>query len=259
MLIVDRHITMFAEEWNFEQSRRVKLRASNVVYRLTEPLIDELALSRLVKFFNIERVAVSIGQGGIEHPWKANEYVALSLMESLLLLLGVSFFSSGILTPGTSVLSGMFLSGAYLRTSLTSLHRNAAHRVDAIQRRLPFGIDLIALIMKAGAGFRDALQTVVTETGNHPFAEEFQRVLNDVNRGQTLHQALGDLDARLRADSVREVVFAIQKSEELGTPLADIFANVADQMRQKKSQWAESAAGKAQVQIQFPGLIIMLA
>lgn len=48
-------------------------------------------------------------------------------------------------------------------------------------------------------------------------------------------------------------------TEELGTPLADIFSNLADQMRLRKSQWAEAVAGKAQIKIHGPQLIIMVA
>lgn len=259
LLIVDRHIQTFAEEWQFEQSRRVKLRAANAAYRLTEPLVDELAETRLVQMFDLKKMAVSLSRGGCNLPWQPAEYVAISLIESLLLLLTLLFFGSGFFAGITCVAVAVVFSAVYLWTSISSLNRLATERVELFERRLPFGIDLMSLMMKAGAGFRDAMKTVVDESGEHPFTQEFKRVLDDVDRGKTLQAALGDMDQRLQSEDLREIVFSIRKSEELGTPLAEIFSTIADQLRQKKSQWAEAAAGKAQVKIQFPGLIIMLA
>ncbi|MCA9008288.1 MAG: type II secretion system F family protein [Planctomycetaceae bacterium] len=259
LLIVDRHIRTFAEEWEFEQSRRVKLRHGSRVYRLTEPLIDELCETRLMKLFGIDRISLAISRGGDPLPWKAKEFISVSMMESLLLFLAIMLFGSGFTSVLICLAAGLLFSAVFLRASLKSVCRKADRRIELIQRRLPFGIDLISLMMRAGAGFRDALATVVSESGRHPFADEFYRVLSDVSHGKTLHEALSDLDQRLRSDDVREMVFAIKKSEELGTPLAEIFSNLADQMRLRKSQWAEAAAGKAQIKIHGPQLIIMVA
>ncbi len=259
LLIVDRHIRTFAEEWEFEQSRRVKLRDGSRVYKLTEPLIDELCETQLMKLFGIDRISLAISRGGDPLPWKAKEYVSVSIMESLLLFLMIMLFGSGFTSVLICLGTGLLFSAVFLHASLKSVCRKADGRIELIQRRLPFGIDLVALMMRAGAGFRDALATVVSESGQHPFADEFRRVLSDVNHGKTLHEALSDLDQRLRSVDVREMVFAIKKSEELGTPLADIFSNLADQMRLRKSQWAEAVAGKAQIKIHGPQLIIMVA
>ncbi len=259
LLIVDRHIRTFAEEWEFEQTRRVKLREGSSVYRYTEPLIDELSATALVARFSLEKVEISLSRGGDLLPWKPREFIAMCMMESLLLFSGIMVFGSGIAAVPVCVGAGFLFAGVYLRSSLKSLHRKAELRLGLIQRRLPFGIDLIALMMRAGAGFRDALLTVVTECSGHPFAEEFRRVLDDVSRGKTLHESLEDLDQRLCSNEIREMVFAIRKSEELGTPLAEIFSNLADQMRLRKSQWAEGEAGKAQIRMQAPQLVMMVA
>jgi tight adherence protein C len=60
-------------------------------------------------------------------------------------------------------------------------------------------------------------------------------------------------------ETVSELVFAINKSDELGTPIAQTLAELADQMRLKRQQWGEKVAGEAQVKIMFPGILIMLA
>jgi tight adherence protein C len=259
ILIVDRHIRTFAEDWEFEQSRRVRLRLGSTVYRLTEPLIDELCESRLVAFFNRSKVQLALDRGGAPLPWTASEFIAVSLMEALILFLVVTLLGSGAVSGVSCFLVGTFFALIYLKSTLSSLQRKAQERVEAIQRRMPFGIDLVALLMRAGAGFRDAVGTVISEGVDHPFSTELRRVLDDVNRGKTLRAALTEFAERIRCDDVREMVYAIQKSEELGTPLAEIFANLADQMRLRKSQWAEAEAGRAQIKMQGPQFVIMVA
>ena len=60
-------------------------------------------------------------------------------------------------------------------------------------------------------------------------------------------------------DDVAELVFMINKGNEFGTPMAQTFRLQAEQMRLKRSQWAEKAAGTAQVNIVLPGMVIMIA
>ena len=55
------------------------------------------------------------------------------------------------------------------------------------------------------------------------------------------------------------MVFAINKGEELGTPLSAILRDQAEQMRLKRSQRGEKAAAEAQVNIVFPGMVVMIA
>jgi len=259
LLLLDRHVRTVAEAWEFEQVRRVKLRLGCRVYRGSEPLIDELAACSWLRLLPLQKLELALARGADPLPWTAREYAASLLIESLLLGLGVAFFGSAVMSLAASITAGLCLASAYLRAGLRVPVSAAAERVSRLCQRLPFGVDQIALMMQAGAGLRDALTTIVAEGPNHPFCTEFHRVLHDFNRGRTLHEALADLDRRMQSPEIREMVLSIQKSEELGTPLADIFANLAQQLRLKKSQWAEAEAGRAQVRIQGPSIIILIA
>lgn len=259
VLLVDRHVRTVAAEWEFEQKRRIRLRLANRVYRWTEPLIDELAGAGWLKCFPLEQIEVSLDRGGSALPWTPREFMATTLMETLLLFVGVVFFGTTQASLYPCIAAASVAGAVYLRACLRNLRLAADDRIQQICRRLPYGIELVALTMRAGSGLREALETVVSETPDHPFSEEFRRVLEEFNRGRTLQESLTDLDRRLRNTEVREMVFSILKSEELGTPLSEIFANLAEQMRLKKAQWAEAEAGRAQVRVQGPALVIMVA
>jgi len=71
--------------------------------------------------------------------------------------------------------------------------------------------------------------------------------------------ALRNFVTRTQDEDVAEVVLAIIEGEELGTPLAKILRIQAEQMRQKRSQWAEKASSEAEVTLVFPAMLIMIA
>ena len=91
--------------------------------------------------------------------------------------------------------------------------------------RLPFAIDQISLMMEAGAGFEDSLKTVVGDNPGHPLSIEFAEVIRQLSLGRPRRQALGSFRDRLADDDVTEIVFAITKGEELGTPLGIFSEN----------------------------------
>ena len=52
---------------------------------------------------------------------------------------------------------------------------------------------------------------------------------------------------------------SIIQSEELGTPISDIFRSQADVLRVKRTQRAETLAGEAGVNMLLPGVLVMAA
>jgi tight adherence protein C len=147
----------------------------------------------------------------------------------------------------------------YVAMQMNQITALSRERALQCRRRLPFMVDLLALMMEAGATFLEALDTVVSENEGHPLAEEFRTALNAIQQGVSRHQAMRDLDERLNDETAHELITAIVHGEELGTPLSQILRSQSDLMRLKRSQWAEKAIAEAQVQMSFPGLLIMVA
>jgi tight adherence protein C len=124
---------------------------------------------------------------------------------------------------------------------------------------MPFLLDLLTLLMQAGATFLQALKQGVTEFEGHPVAVEFGRVLTDMNVGKTRAEAFENMRNRLKDDEIGGIVGAIVQGESLGTPMADVFRTQADVLRLKRSQRAEAIAGEAGVNMLLPGILIMAA
>lgn len=244
-----------------EIERRRSLRSGISTYRRAELLIGELAaLNRsFVDTHQIDKLNIALQLTDRTTPWKAEEFIACKEVEGAVaggIVAVISLLQVNVLT---SVIIGLCVAGFFVYSSIQQIHQTATSRVNAIKRRLPFAVDLIALMLEAGASFQEALKTAVRENGAHPLGEELGIVVSQTELGRPRRLALDGLRVRLKDHDVDDLIVAINKGEELGTPLSTIMRTQADQMRLKRSQWGEKAAAEAQVQMTFPAMVIMLA
>ncbi|MEX2092222.1 MAG: type II secretion system F family protein [Pirellulales bacterium] len=245
----------------FELQRREELRAGNMIYRWFEPLVDEIVpiigRRRREAMDALQRYLIA---GREKLPWRPEEFLAVKWLEALMAG-GVLFLILWLAGWGrTAVVLGAIVTVVYGAVMPKTVRDRAKRRLARMRMRLPFAVDLIALTMEAGGGFQECLQTAVVENGkNHPLTEELSEVLRQIALGRPRNEALSALQERLQDDDVSEMVFAINKGEELGTPLSAILRDQADQMRLKRSQRGEKAAAEAEVNIVFPGMVVMIA
>jgi tight adherence protein C len=244
----------------FERQRREELRAGNFIYRWLEPLIDEIAglLSRRENAA-LESLQHSLIAGREKLPWKPEEFLAAKWLEAILAGGGIFLMLWFGGWPVAATILGIAVAVLYGLLTPKAVRDRAKRRLARIRIRLPFAVDLIALTMEAGGGFQECLQTAVAENGDHPLTEELAEVLRQISLGRPRHEALTALQDRLHDDDIHEMVFAINKGEELGTPLSSILRDQAEQMRLKRSQRGEKAAAEAEVKIVFPGMVLMIA
>lgn len=249
----------------YEDERRQRLRAVSNVYRWFEPLIDELARLLPGETTRSNPAAeVTLGgslknAGADWSAWSEAEFRATKQVEGI--LVGGAVF---LLVSPTGYLLfasvlGMLLVLGYPALAVQSLNKSAAGRLRTQRLRLPMVVDQISLMMQAGANFEESLRTIVEEDAGHPLCVELAQVLHEIDAGRTRRDALMNLRDRIPDSDVAEIVFAITKGEELGTPLSTILSEQAEQMRLKRSQWGEKAAAEAEVQIVFPGMLVMIA
>lgn len=254
-----------AESWEFEVDRRIRLRAGSSIYRWFEPLIDELAGRTTTRDPSILKdLQREIDTAPGTPPWKPEEYLASKQVESLIAgclggMFGLIMSIGSAAAPLVAIVCGIVGALAYQFIMAKQIGDLSRKHIRIIKQRLPFAVDLMAFMMESGASFQESLQTVVDNNRDHPLAREFGEVIREIMMGRPREEALEHFQRRLADEDIRELVFAITKGEEMGTPLSTILRTQADQMRLKRSQWIEKAAAEAQVSIVFPGMIIMVA
>lgn len=245
------------DEWRYDISRINGLRRLDVLFRLGQPLIQFFAkLNRAAFADYLPEIGREIQAAGRSRFWLPEEYLGRAQLIAVLLF--PAYLTFGILYLE---ISGIFL--AVLAAVLTvwvlrrRLSREAYRRLVDIKRRLPFLLDLLTLLMEAGASFLQALKQGVKEFSGHDVAVEFGRVLTDMNMGKSRTEAFDSMRQRLNDEEISSIIGSIIQSENLGTPLSDIFRTQADVLRLKRSQRAETLAGEAAVQMLLPGVLVM--
>jgi tight adherence protein C len=244
----------------FEVVRREQLRRRNWIYRLFEPAIDELVAGTAGRRPALEeQLGRELTTAGEPAPWRAAECAAVWTIESMIVALTVAGFAWLLGGKLAALVLGLVTFFFYRSSKAGGLRKRARRRGETIKRSLASAIDLLALMMEVGGNFQDGLATVTRRMQNTPLGDELNRVLADIGAGRPRKEALRSFADRIGDDDAAELVFAIVQGEELGTPLVNILRGQSEQMRQKRSQWAEKASEVAQVTIVFPAMLIMLA
>lgn len=247
------------DQWRYDISRINELRRVDPTVRLLFPLVRLLAgLNRIMFADMLPTVQREIQAAGLPKCWMAEEYLARAVLLSLLAAPIYAYVA--LTTFGAEALlvavAAVPLTAWLLRRRLAT---QAARRLHEIKRRMPFLLDLLTLLMEAGASFFAALRQAVEEFQGHPVADEFGRVLSDINMGKTRAEAFAAMRNRLQDDEITSIIGSILQGESLGTPLATVFRSQSDVLRVKRTQRAETLAGEAGVNMLLPGILVMAA
>lgn len=245
----------------FEEDRRDQLRSSNFIYRLFEPIIDEWDRMLKPPAKKLADTEDFLRGAGITERWSASEYLNVKRLESLFIAVSSMLIGLTILGLGFTgaILLAILVFFVHQWLVVRTLKSLSIVRQMKMKRRFAGAIDLMALMMEVGAGFQECLQVAAREAKGTPLGDELALVEKEIQMGSLRSKALTGLADRTRDVDMSEVIMSINEGEELGTPLTAILRNQADQMRQKRSQWAERAAEESQVAIVFPAMLIMVA
>jgi tight adherence protein C len=126
-----------------------------------------------------------------------------------------------------------------------------------MRRELPDALDLLSITVEAGLAFDAALSQVARNTTG-PLADEFFRVLQEMQIGLGRTEALRALGDRANLPELRGFVTAMVQADAFGVPIANVLKVQARELRIKRSQRAEEQAQKVPVKILFPLIFCIL-
>lgn len=135
----------------------------------------------------------------------------------------------------------------------------AEDRVREVSRKLPFMVDLSALVLEAGGTLRDALVIASQGRDEDALTEELRMVLAGMDAGQSQAKALEDFAERMKLEDLTTLVLALNRGEEMGTPMSKTLATQAELMRFRRYERAEKLAQEAPVKMMLPNMLIMFA
>ena len=162
---------------------------------------------------------------------KPAEFVSLWLASPVLFVSAAFLF--GIVFPvlqSLPVLLLFFAIGLYVPRFY--LKRRAAKRLKEFNTQLPDTITLLSNSLRAGSSFLQGIDLVKREAGG-PMADEFDRVVREMNLGQNLETALNNLVRRVDSEDLELVVTAINIQTQVGGNLANVLDAIAFTIRER--------------------------
>ena len=116
-------------------------------------------------------------------------------------------------------------------------------RQERIAADLPDFLDILAVTVSAGIGFRSALGRVA-QRFDGPLRDELLQTLHQLDVGVPRRQAFVALRDRCASEPMDAFVSAFLQAEELGAPLAASLTNIAVDMRRDSAQAARRKAAR---------------
>ena len=175
--------------------------------------------------------------------------IALLLSILVTMLLGLSALWTLIICVGLAMLG-------YVSPNLY-IYQMGSNRSEQMQRDLPDALDLLTISVEAGLAFDAALSRVAKSTDG-PLAQEFARVLQEMNIGMGRTNALRALGERTHIPELRSFVTAMVQADAFGIPIGQVLRIQSVEMRTKRRQRAEEKAQKVPVKILFPLMFCIL-
>ena len=137
------------------------------------------------------------------------------------------------------------------------LYQKAHDRSEEVRRTLADAVDLLTISVEAGLGFDAAVQQVARNTGG-PLAEEFSRVLREMQLGKGRSEALRGLAERTNVDDLKTFVGAMVQADSFGISISQVLRVQSNEMRVKRRQHAEKRAQQVPVKIMIPLILCVL-
>ena len=138
-------------------------------------------------------------------------------------------------------------------------------RQERIERELPDFLDILAVTVRAGLGYRLALARVA-DALEGPVGEEMLIALRQMELGASRRAAFEALRDRNGSEQLQSFVAAQLQAEELGVPLSEALNDIAGDMRRAAHQAARRRAARATPRVSLvvttlilPGTMILIA
>jgi tight adherence protein B len=152
-----------------------------------------------------------------------------ALLISLICMLAA--LAAGWMITGQPIM-GIVTGVLGLGTPYMIMVQRAIKRQAALTSQLPDALDMLSSALRSGYALTRGFQVVASQM-HPPIAEEFERVLQEVQVGISVSDALDGLLARTDSYDLELVVAAVQTQLTMGGNLSEVLDNIAEMIRER--------------------------
>lgn len=228
--------------------------------RVLEPLYLRLQKigDRLTGADQVERIRRRLDKAGNPAGWTVERVATGKVLGVIAGVVFAALFAMALdLSLGVVVLA--LLGGGFVgwNAPMIYLYNEATKRDEVMRKEIADSIDLLTISVEAGLGFDAALQQVARNTEG-PLAQEFSRVLQEMQIGRGRSEALRALGERTSIPEIRGFVSAMVQADSFGIPIGQVLRVQSHEMRTKRRQRAEEKAAEVPVKIMVPVVLFIL-
>jgi tight adherence protein B len=216
-------------------TQRVKIRKRLRKYTYGEPggdgaeilkkrvFSDISSLNALLGFLGLDTLDRLVIQANAKHP--LGFYMLLGLLLAVVgLLIGVQVLHNATLAVLLAVVLG-------LAPYIYLVHRKRI-RIEKFKKQMPDGLDLVARALKAGHAFSSGIR-LAAEEFDDPLGSEFAEMLDEINFGVSVPEALKNLTTRIECSEINYFAMGVILQRETGGNLAELIQTLATLIREK--------------------------
>ncbi|HEY7032910.1 MAG TPA: type II secretion system F family protein [Thermomicrobiales bacterium] len=137
-----------------------------------------------------------------------------------------------------------------------SMKRRARKRARAIEMAMPDAMDLLVVCVEGGLSLDGGVQQIAQRTDG-VLAGELRRLQGEITTGMGRREAFQGLVSRSRSQSLAIFATAIVQADKMGTSIGETLRTLADSMRTRRRQAAETQARKAPIKM-LPFLVAFM-
>jgi len=172
-------------------------------------------------------IALQLQQAGL--PIRASEFFFLQFMLATVAgLVGVLLGWEAFGGPWAAVLGAILGFGG----PLAWLRFRVDQRRNAFEQGLPDALDRVTGALRAGYGLEYGFDIVARE-GVPPCSEEFGQILQELNLGGDLEEALSRLTIRIKSEDARLLATAVAVQRRTGGNLVEVLGQMGQMLRER--------------------------
>jgi tight adherence protein B len=173
-------------------------------------------------------IALQLQQAGL--PLRAGEFLFAQLMLGTVLglagaLLGWQSFGGPLAALAGGLIGFM--------APLGWLHYRVDRRRNAFEQGLPEALDRVTGALRAGYGLEYGFD-LVAHDGSPPCSEEFGQILQELNLGGDLEEALARLILRINSEDARLLATAVAVQRRTGGNLVEVLGQMSQMLRERE-------------------------
>ena len=186
-------------------------------------------LDRILARFDLgDGLGLQLQQAGL--PLRAGEFLFIQLMLGTTLGLAGALLGWQAFGGPTAALAGGLIGFV---APLVWLRYRVGQRRNAFEHGLPEALDRVTGALRAGYGLEYGFDLVARE-GSPPCSEEFGQILQELNLGGDLEEALARLILRINSEDARLLATAVAVQRRTGGNLVEVLGQMSQMLRERE-------------------------